>query len=212
MREYRADRALVTGSGWLPKAQPQRDRDISRSHAANWAAGVGIISFCGYVLGWFILALFVSVPLWTVVLCVPVSVCLGASWGAVKLLDFTSQHREWLYYLEEETQLDIDQDGTIGAPVMLAGTPPDGCMIRGLDGAMHRINTSLSQADIHAVKGSMLAGGTFGVRAINGVLGDETRASGLRLELHRLGILEPPQARQATRLTSEGKRAVMRWA
>ena len=208
MRTYKTDRAIL--NNYTPRLQP--DADTSRNHAINWAAGVGILAFCFYVLGWSILKMWwQALPNWSIALCVPVALAFGATWGSMKLIQFTEEHRDWLYALEEETRLDLNRDGVIGDPVQVAGIPPQGTMIRGTDGQLHQLNTELSVADIHAVKASLLTSGYFGVRAINSLLGDETRASGLRIELYRLGILEKPQPRQATPLTASGKKAVMRW-
>ena len=210
-RNYRQDRAaLVTGSGWLPKRTQDRF-NTTRSDAANWAAGVAIIAGCLYVLGWGILALFVSVPVWTFFLFPPVAVVLGASFGSLKLIRFTEEYRDFVYALEEETGLDIDGDGVTGPPVIRVGSPPQGTLLRGLDGAMHAVDTTLTSADILAVKASLLANNTYSVRALNSALGDENRASGLRLELYRLGIIEQPKPKQATRLTAAGIKAVRRW-
>lgn len=210
MRQYQESRALGY-SGWLPKRTQDR-HNTTRSDAANWAAGVAIIAGCLYVLGWGILRLFWDgVPIWTFFLALPVAVILGASFGSLKLIRFTEEYRDFVYALEEETGLDIDGDGVTGPPVIRVGSPPQGTLLRGLDGAMHAVDTTLTSADILAVKASLLANNTYSVRALNSALGDENRASGLRLELYRLGIIEQPKPKQATRLTAAGIKAVRRW-
>ena len=77
---------------------------------------------------------------------------------------------------------------------------------------MHRVDVELDAAELHTIKRHLLTAGKFTVRAINDILGDDSRASALRVELYRLGILEEPQDRKATKLADAGRKAVMRWA
>lgn len=189
---------------------PKPQADATRTHAINWFVAVTIIAFC---LGEtaLVVATLAGVRLQVVYvgLVAFVSFALGAVVGAVKLISYTNEHRDWLYSVESWTGVDVDGDGVIGVPVGGAAIP--GVLVRGVDNALHRIDTQLTQTELSAIKRQMLTTGAFGVRAVNGILHDETRASLLRAELHRLGILETPQPRTATRLTDPGVHAVRRW-
>ena len=208
MTNYKSEHAL--SGGWSTVAP--RERDLERTHAANFAMGAGVLAAVLSVIIWCTAkALWPEIPNISILLCAPVAAIFGLSSGSLALIRFTNEVRDALYAMENTTGQDINGDGVVGDPVMQVGTPPEGALIRGVDGQFHRIDTRLSKADTYAIKTSMLSNGTYGVRAINSVLGDETRGSGLRVELHRLGILTKPEQRQATKLTPEGVKAVRRW-
>ncbi len=63
----------------------------------------------------------------------------------------------------------------------------------------------LDAAELHTIKRHLLTAGKFTVRAINGILGDDSRASAFRVEFYRLGILEEPQDRKANRCQAQGR-------
>lgn len=192
--------------------------DITRLHAVNWLIAVGILTLCLGVGAWLAAkAAGAPVTAWQLALAPLAAILTAGVAFAVKLLQFTEEHRAWLYVLEEATGRDLDGDGVTGNPER--ANPPSqpmpplaGALVRGVDGAMHRIDTDMTPHELQAVKRHLLTSGAFTVRAVNDLLGDETRASSLRVELHRLGILEQPKPRAATRLTEPGRRAVMRWA
>lgn len=186
-----------------------RGYDVSRVHAVNMGASVGIIAFFVAAIG-AIAATFAGlrVSFELLGLLILTAIGAGAIAGAVSLIRYTLQHRAWLYRLEELTGLDIDQDGVTGEP----GAGPVGVLVRGIDGAYHRIDVTLSEPELQAVRVHLLTAGAFGVRAVNSLLGDETRASALRVELHRLGILEAPRPRVVTAVTPAGRKALIRWA
>ena len=197
-------------NGYVPRVQP--DKDTSRMHAANYAAGTALLSFCGYVFLWTLAkVLYPMLPNGSIALCLPVGLLVGASYGSMKLIAFTEEYRNYVYTLEQEQQQIDDMTREAVKSQNRQNSHVTGCLVRGVDNAYHRIPVELSKADLHAVKASMLSRGAFVVRGVNALLNDETRASALRIELHRLGILERPQARQATRLTPAGLKAVMRW-
>lgn len=213
MRTYRT--AAPIAEPWhKPTIAPSSD--TSRGHACNWGAAVGILTLCAGVCAWSAAkALGAHVTAGQLALVLPAAIGAGGVAFAVKLLQFTQEHRAWLYALERATGLDLDGDGTTGEPPGAQAQPKptiDGALVRGIDGSMHRLDVALSPPEMQAIKRHMLTAGAFGVRAVNTILQDETRASLLRSELYRLGILEQPKPRTATRLTDPGKRAVMRWA
>jgi len=196
-------------------ASPRRAQDpagdLARAHAVNWTAAVGILTLCLGVAIW-IAAKAAGVPVKAGALAlVPVVALLvsGVTFG-VKLVQFTEEHRGWLYAGAEQDQGDAGGQGP-GDLRRDAQDPPAGAFVRGVDGALHRLDVDLSPLELQAVKRHMLVSGSFGVRAVNTILQDETRASALRVELHRLGILEAPRARVAAKLTGAGLRSVMRW-
>ena len=203
MRNYKTDRAIV--NGYLPTPHP--NGDTSRQHAINYAAGVALLTLCAYVVLWSIIKPFwESLPEWTIILCVPVALIMGISWGSIKLMQFTEEHRDWLYYIETTTGLDINQDGVIGDPESLQS----GAILMGVDGIRHRIDTDLTLEEINAVKRLLLLSEKATVRSLTAVVGD--RASRLREELMKLKICaRPTSPRSAAYLTDPGKKAVRRW-
>ena len=110
-------------------------------------------------------------------LVLPAAIGAGGVAFAVKLLQFTQEHRAWLYALERATGLDLDGDGTTGEPPGAQAQPKptiDGALVRGIDGSMHRLDVALSPLEMQAIKRHMLTAGA-GVRAVT--QSDETRAS-----------------------------------
>ena len=175
----------------------------------NVALGSGALAGCVGVCGWIVARVagaYLEVA--SLAYAVPVSVLAGVASGAAALLRFTGEHRDWLYRGE---LLEDEPPSPSATRAPRPGVPPPGVLIRGIDGAYHRIDVDLTEGELHAVKASMLSGGAFTVRAVNTLLGDDSRASTLRGELHRLGILEAPRDRAACRLTEPGRRAVLRW-
>ena len=217
MRERYYKAAAATLPTVKPATAPTAG-DLARAHALNWCIAVGILALAGGVGIWMAAkAAGLAADAGTLAL-VPVAAILTAGiTGAVQLLRFTDQHRRWIYALEDATDAiedAIDDDGIAGDPTRTRtpAAPLQGAIVRGVDASLHRLDVDLTPSEIQAIKRLMLVSGTFGVRAANAILQDETRASALRVELHRLGILEAPKARTATRLTPAGKTAVMRWA
>lgn len=214
MRTYRTVAPIA--EPWHKATPPAPSSDTSRGHACNWGAAVGILTLCVGVCAWSgAKALGAHVTAGQLALTLPAAIGAGGVAFAVKLLQFTQEHRAWLYALERATGLDLDGDGTTGEPPGAQAQPKqtiDGALVRGIDGSMHRLDVALSPLEMQAIKRHMLTAGAFGVRAVNTILQDETRASLLRSELHRLGILEQPKPRAATPLTEAGHKAVMRWA
>jgi hypothetical protein len=196
-----------------PAPGPRTPTDITRLHASNWGAAVGILALCLGLGAWLAAKAWgAPVTVWQLVLTPAAAILAAGVAYSVKLLEFTGQHRQWLYGLEDLTGQDLDGDGITGDPAR--GRPQEprpGALVRGVDGALHRIDTTLAPHELQAVKRHLLTAGAFTVRAVNDLLGDDSRASALRVELHRLGILEPPRDRAATRLTEPGRKAVMRW-
>jgi len=182
-------------------------RDVSRAGAINWGVGVALLSFCGYVLGWSILKGFwASLPNWSILLCVPVALILGASWGSLKLIQFTEEYLDYLYAVEVETGQDINGDGIVGDPPMFDRPT----LLMGIDGIRHRVDVDLLPSEVDRVKRLLLLSGKATVRALASVVGE--RASRLRDELIAWGICEQPdRANAAAVLSPPGKKAVMRW-
>ncbi len=196
----------------LPSVRP-RSSDTTRAHAINWFVSVTSIVLCALV-GIYLLArslLDLSIPSDTVwlILLAPLS---GAMMGALKLIQFTTQHRQWLYALEDTLNMDINADGEIGQPSPKEREPGYGSIIRGVDGAYHRINTELSPEEMMDLKKHLLSTGGLTVRTMNDALQDDSRASALRDELYALGVLTKPRPRTVSKLTDAGRKAVMRWA
>lgn len=185
----------------------QMDQDISRQHATNYGIGIALITFCIYVLCWSILKMFwEDLPNITIVLCLPISLGMGISWGSAKLLEFTEEHRNWLYAIEEQTGIDINGDGIVGDPPIFDRPT----LLMGIDGIRHRLNTELLPSEIERVKQLLLLSGKATVRSLTAIVGD--RASQLREELIALNICDRPLRNNAAALVSErGKRALMRW-
>jgi len=212
MRRYHTT-AVAEPAAPTKAPRPRTGGDITRAHAANWAAAVGILALCGGILAWAV-AKSAGAPVDAGELGLVPLVAIGAAGVAfaVKLIRFTEEHRDWIYRIEEATGLDLDGDGYTGLHEANPAGHPDGALVRGVDGALHRVDVALSPQELQGVKRHLLTAGAYTVRAVNELLGDETRASALRVELHRLGILEQPKPRAATRLTAPGRKTVMRWA
>lgn len=196
---------------------PARIRDSSRRHALNWFLGAAVLAFAVLLALWFIanglsdwLGRWEPVPvpvIFTIIL--PAALLAGAVAGAYKLLRFTEEYRDWLYQIEDMLQVDLDGDDEIGEPKTKAGQPTPGTLLVGPDGAYHNIDVTLTMAEIAAVKRYLLTETACSVRGLMAIVGD--RASGLRSELHRIGILAKLRSRSATPLTEGGVKAVRRW-
>lgn len=186
-----------------------RSTELTRAHALNWAGSVVAIGLCA------MLALFVGLRAINVnvspklfVYLLPLPLLIGICVGSIKLIQFTEEHRDFLYRVEEATGVDLDLDGEIGRPRAETEALP-GTLVRGVDGAFHRIDTVLTAPEIHAIKRLLLTAEKATVRALTGIVGD--RASQLRQELITLGICEAAAVKSAARLSADGKKAVMRW-
>lgn len=188
--------------------------DPTLGHAIYYGMGVALIALC-VVLGLLVLGkafLQIEIPrdVFWIILASPL---LGIGAGGFKLLAFVGEYREWLYHLEDALNLDLDNDGKIGEPPSSKERAPgSGSLVRGVDGALHRIYTELSIEEMRGVKKHLLTTDGFTVRAMNDLLQDDSRASALREELWALGILTKPKPRTVSKLTPAGKKAVMRWA
>lgn len=202
MKQYKTDRAIV--NGYL-RAQP--DADTSRSHAMNWAAGVALLALCGYVVVWSLIKIFwEALPNWTILLCVPVAIISGISWGSMKLISYTEMHRAYLYGLESVLGIDINGDGNIGEPDVMNR----GALLYSIDDTYKRIDTTLSMEEIDQIKRLLLLSKKATVRSLAAIIG--YRASQFRTELIGLGICEKPENSNAAAVLSEaGERAVLRW-
>ena len=187
----------------------EKKEDKTREHALNWGLGTAIISACFLIAVWVLAKMLWDLPLKTLFLTVLIAALMGGANGAWKLIRFTEEHRDYLYAVEELTQVDINHDGVIGQPKEHTET---GTFLRGADGASHQVSVRLSSEEVWELKKHLLETGKYTVRAVNNLLGDETRASALRLDLFTIGILETPKDRAATKVTEAGKRALMRWA
>jgi hypothetical protein len=182
----------------------------TRAHAANWGLAVGMLALsvgiaaliaataAGAAIRWMHAAALIAVAL------------LAASAAfAVKLISYTERERALLYgNPHPPRQYDPPADPLPAE----APTTPAGTFVRGIDGGLHRLDTELDPTEVQAIKRHLLTSGGFTVRAANGILGDDSRASALRVELHRLGILAQPKPRAAAPLTEPGRRTVMRWS
>jgi len=196
---------------------PARIRDSSRRHAANWMLGAGTLTFAILLALWFIanglsdwLGQWGPVPvpvIFTVI--APVSLLAGAVAGAYKLIRFTEEYRDWLYQVEDFLNIDLDGDAEIGEPKTRAGEPNPGTLLVAPDGAYHNIDVTLTMAEIAAIKRYLLTEQACSVRGLQAIVGD--RASALRSELHRIGVLAQLRNRSATPLTEGGLKAVRRW-
>ncbi|HUW10031.1 MAG TPA: hypothetical protein VM537_09895 [Anaerolineae bacterium] len=210
------DRYYTTAAAALPaiRPTPKPAGDLARTHALNWCMAVGILALAAGVGVW-LAAKAAGLPADAGTLAlVPVLAIVAAGVAfAVKLIRFTGEHRYWLYALEDAMGADLDGDGLTGDPTRTRTPAPalQGAIVRGVDNTLHRLDIELSPSELQALKRLMLTSGAFGVRAANAILQDEVRASALRVELHRLSILEAPKPRTATRLTAAGTKAVMRW-
>ncbi len=190
-------------------ARIERPRELTRQHAANWAVGSMIFGLCAVVF-LYVLARAAGLPLQSDVLlyALPLPVLIGLAVGALKLIRFTEEHRNWLYQVETWTHTDLDGDGRVGDPQ--AGKIEPGTMLHGISGGYQRFDVQLTRQEIEAVKRLLLTEGKATVRGLTGVIGD--RASALRTELIRLGVCVSPENDRAPALLSEpGKKAVMRW-
>lgn len=186
----------------------ERRQDSTRAHAINYGLGAAIIAICCAVALWAIAATVWRLPWYTLGLAMLGGMMLGAVTGARKLLQFTDEHRDYLYAVEELTQVDINRDGAIGQPKEHETT---GAMLRGVDGITRQVSVNLSGDEVYALKRHLIETGKYTVRAVNQLLQDDTRASALRFDLFNLGIIETPRDRAATAVTEAGRRALMRW-
>jgi len=191
---------------------PRRQSDTTRAHALNWAVGVAMLTLCmlagAYLIGRSLLDLSIPSEAIALILLAPM---IGTATGAVKLIQFTSQHRQWLYDLERSLDVDLNRDGEIGQPgPAMAGETPGGVFLMCPDGVRRRVDTELSAEEIKATKRLLLGSGKATVRSLTAVVGD--RASALRQELIGLGICGHPEHRKAAaELTLSGRKAVVRW-
>jgi hypothetical protein len=192
----------------LPTVHP-RSSDTTRAHALNWFVSVTSIVLCGLVAVYILAKSLLDVNLpGDVVWLILLAPLIGTITGAIKLIQFTSQHRQWLYDLESTLDMDLNRDGEIGKPE--AGETATGSFLMCPDGTRRRVDTELSADDVKAVKRVLLGSGKATVRALTGVVGD--RASVLRQELIELGICSKPEhSRAAATLTESGRKAVRRW-
>lgn len=87
----------------------------------------------------------------------------------------------------------------------------DGTQVLGADGVWHKIRVVLMPREYRAVQEHLLATGGLNVRALNDVLGDDGRASTLRVELFNIGILTQPKARTMSKFTADGRATVAQW-
>ena len=208
MKKYQSERAIAQN-----QIHTDSNRvDITRTHAVNWGIGVMILSFVGYVFGWCLLKIFwVKLPAWTIGLCLPLSLLIGPGYGALKLISFTEEYRDWLYATEDSTQTDMNNDGVIGQPDPDdPSIPLNGTMIMGIDGLYHRIDSKLNIEEVQKVKRLLLLSQKATVRSLSDIVGE--RASHLRNELISLGICHKPEYEKAAALLSEpGMRVVKRW-
>lgn len=182
----------------------------ARQHAINYAAGVAIISLCVYVLAWSVIKPFwEGLPSWTILFCLPVALIVGSCWGSIKLMQFTEEHRNWIYWVEEATGFDLDQDGIVGMPAE-ESEARGYTFLLGADRVLHRLNVDVTLAEIDSVKRSLLLSEKATVRSLTAIVGD--RASRLRDELIALGICEMPRRdNAAAMLSTAGREAVVRW-
>ena len=186
-----------------------RHADVTRQHAVNWALGVGTLTLCLLILV-YVLARALTpfeIPkqaLWLIALA-PVS---GLSMGAFKLIAYTTEHRAFLYAIEDATGWDLDGDGEVGEPAQ--ATPQAGTFLMGADGIRHRLSTELDAGEIKALKAYLTQNGKASVRGLTGLVGD--RASLLRDELIAIGVcVSPRNANAAAILSDAGRKVVTRW-
>lgn len=193
-----------------PRSTDTRSTELTRTHALNWTGAVIALGLCVVMAVWVGLrALNVSVPPRLLVFFLPLPLLVGICVGSVKLIQFTEEHRNWLYAAENAIGVDLDGDGEIGDP-RAQTEPTPGTMLMGIDGARHRIDVELSAGEIQAVKRLLIESGKATVRGLTGPVGE--RASALRDALIGLGICEAPTStKSAANLSEPGKKAVMRW-
>lgn len=95
--------------------RPAPSRDTTRAHAINYAVAWGVLALCGGVLAWTVAKVagarvtvghLATVPL--------LAIGTAGIAGAIKLIVFTEEHRDWLYLVEKATQRDLDGDGKVG--------------------------------------------------------------------------------------------------
>lgn len=178
--------------------------DDARAHAFNWFVGVTITGMAVlFYLGWLQVTWGWDTRITKSFALAPI--CAGAIAGSIKLIQFTTQSRNATYPQPIPTTIPT----TTTPPTPTRGTPLPGTMLRGVDGTMRRVETQLSEEEIRIVKTLLTQSGKYNVRALMPFLGD--RASSLRQELHKLGILTKPKSRAAAKLTPAGRKAIMRW-
>lgn len=173
-------------------------RDSTRRHAANWMIGVTGLASVVIVVVWWVPHWWGVADLSDLLALLPLALLGGLLMGSLTLIDYTQR-----MYVGGMPAPDPDPAGAEGASRDLGQT-----FLVAADGSRQRVDVALTREEIAAVK-KMLLGGMYSVRGITPVLGD--RASLLLTELHRLGILEKPRERVATRITPAGKKAVERW-
>lgn len=198
-------RAKATAPGylWPPMVQPDRptqpQRDDTRRHALNWFLGIAGLVGVGVIALWWVLFRIGWAKLdglWTALPFAPVCGITAACW---QLIRYTREYRDWLYAQAEDAPKETKRKETA----------PEGTLLRGADGTLHRVEVALTEEEIAQVKKLLLRNGAYSVRAFIPVIGD--RASALRYELHRIGILAAVNDRAATPLTVAGKKAVSGW-
>lgn len=199
-------RAKATAPGylWPPLMQPERptqpQRDDTRRHALNWFLGVAGLVGVGIITVWWILFRVGWAKLdglWTAMPLAPVCGITAACW---QLIRYTREYRDWLY---------AQAEGTPPIEPKRKETPPGGTWLRGGDGVIHRVELALSAEEIAQIKRVLLRDGSCSVRVLTPIVGE--RASAVRQELHRLGILAALKDRAATPLTPDGKKAIAQW-
>jgi len=180
--------------------------DISRTHAVNWGIGVALVTFCVYTIGWTLLIFtWDGLKIWTIVLCIPVSIVAGLGMGGKKLMEFTQEHRYWTYWYHDQEEKALDFQEPVGDLPL-----EDYTMLRGVDGQFHRINTQLSYEEKNQLKRYLIGNETVTVRGLDPIVGN--RATQLRVELMTLGICGRPAAsNQGAEITPIGKKTIMRW-
>lgn len=199
MRKLDAERTAV-GS---------RESDPTLAHAFYYGLGVAVLALCA-VLG-VLLLLWVLTPLeipGSALWLIAVSPLLGLGMTGARLIQYTQQHRAFLYRVEDALGVDLDRDGEVGEPVRGGG--PAGTFVMCPDGARRRLDTELTPDEVQAVKRQLLLSGKATVRGLTAAVGD--RASALRQELITLCVCaQPEHDRAPALLTVAGRKAVMRW-
>jgi len=184
----------------LPTETRRPERDDTRRHAVNWF--LGVTGFAGVLILtiWWVLFRLGWANVEGLVSVLPISLTAGLLACCERLIKYTKEYRAWLY---AHDAAEAEPDGK------RKETPPQGTLLRGADGVLHRVEVPLSETEIAQVKKLLLRNGAYSVRVMVSAVGD--RASALRYELNRLGILGKINDRAATPLTAAGKKAVSGW-
>lgn len=181
-------------------AQPRPARDDTRRHALNWFLGVSGLAGAGILALWWVLYRFGWANLSGLGTALPLALVGGMTAASWQLIKYTREYRDWLYARAAEAPAGNPRKELL---------PPKATQLRGPDGVFRPVEVDLSTAEIAQLKGLLLREGGCSVRSLTPLVGD--RASLLRQELHRLGILAELRQRAATPLTPGGKQAVERW-